>query len=42
MASGRKTGGRKAGVRNKKTQELIEAAAATGELPIPDARKRKR
>jgi hypothetical protein len=33
MAQGRKTGGRKTGIRNKKTQELIDAAAASGEMP---------
>ncbi len=33
MAQGRKTGGRKAGIRNKKIQDLIDAAAASGEMP---------
>ncbi len=33
MAARRKTGGRKAGVRNKKNQKLIDAAAASGEMP---------
>jgi hypothetical protein len=35
MAAGRKTGGRKAGVRNKKIQSVLDEAEASGEMPAP-------